>query len=610
MKSIMRWALIPLLALASPGVVEPARAVDATWTPAGVNNDFYNPLNWSTGAVPAGADNALILDPTVQASINFTGSRELGSFHLGNITPDTAGRVDFSSGQLVVHADFDRSHVGDRPAANSTFVMRGSATMLFDEPLAGGGGGFGSSGGNQDLEIGAQTAAGLGLLELHDNAVLRISDDLKIGAEASGNGEVRIDGNARISAGSGISLSEAAASKGKMTVGGTALVVSGNSAGAGNTAQGVTDEGYLTLSTNSSPDTLAELLIKDSAKVYARTLQQRAGLSNMTIQDNGEFHVFDTFNFAAPNLGVATVTGDPFTGFVRASHLGEATSAVVNLLVKNSGKMSIDSAVSDGGGSPELQGLALAGGNNRGANTFAGGAVNIELRDNASFAIQQNLYMTAALAGSAPGASSKLRVVGPNVDAQINGNLYMSFDPEFSLANEGPATLAAVITGRSHSTIDVGGLAHIANGSLAVELSGYSPTGGESYTLLSANSIDGTSFLNADFSLAPLASGLTWDLSVSATSVVLKVLGSTLTAGDFDADGDVDGRDFLVWQRGGSPSPLSTGDLAVWQANYGSGPLALGAAQAIPEPLSLLLAGLALGLLVTERRGRAAGSML
>ena len=29
--------------------------------------------------------------------------------------------------------------------------------------------------------------------------------------------------------------------------------------------------------------------------------------------------------------------------------------------------------------------------------------------------------------------------------------------------------------------------------------------------------------------------------------------------GDFDFDFDVDGGDFLIWQRGGSPSPLSAG---------------------------------------------------
>jgi hypothetical protein len=62
--------------------------------------------------------------------------------------------------------------------------------------------------------------------------------------------------------------------------------------------------------------------------------------------------------------------------------------------------------------------------------------------------------------------------------------------------------------------------------------------------------------------------------------------GGTTTPGDFDGDSDVDGRDFLVWQRGNSPSRLSAGDLLDWRNNYGTGGLG---AVAVPEPGTLLL---------------------
>jgi hypothetical protein len=62
--------------------------------------------------------------------------------------------------------------------------------------------------------------------------------------------------------------------------------------------------------------------------------------------------------------------------------------------------------------------------------------------------------------------------------------------------------------------------------------------------------------------------------------------------GDFDADGDVDGRDFLVWQRGGSPNPVSAADLATWKANFGATSSA-GAAGAVPEPAACGLAAIA-----------------
>jgi len=66
-------------------------------------------------------------------------------------------------------------------------------------------------------------------------------------------------------------------------------------------------------------------------------------------------------------------------------------------------------------------------------------------------------------------------------------------------------------------------------------------------------------------------------------------------AGDFDGDGDVDGSDFLAWQRGESPNPNSASDLSDWEANFGTLSTFV-TTQAVPEPnagamLLLLLAG-------------------
>jgi hypothetical protein len=62
--------------------------------------------------------------------------------------------------------------------------------------------------------------------------------------------------------------------------------------------------------------------------------------------------------------------------------------------------------------------------------------------------------------------------------------------------------------------------------------------------------------------------------------------GETQQPGDFDGDGDVDGRDFLMWQRGESTpgGPLSSSDLVDWQTNYGTGTGPLTAVTAVPEP--------------------------
>jgi hypothetical protein len=72
--------------------------------------------------------------------------------------------------------------------------------------------------------------------------------------------------------------------------------------------------------------------------------------------------------------------------------------------------------------------------------------------------------------------------------------------------------------------------------------------------------------------------------------------------GDFDGDGDVDGRDFLIWQRGESETPLSPGDLLDWQENYGAG-TPLVSTIAVPEPSAALLFGLAASCLMGCRHG-------
>lgn len=71
---------------------------------------------------------------------------------------------------------------------------------------------------------------------------------------------------------------------------------------------------------------------------------------------------------------------------------------------------------------------------------------------------------------------------------------------------------------------------------------------------------------------------------------------------DFDNDGDIDGSDFILWQRGESPDPLSTTDLETWEQTFGQTEN-LAASQVVPEPCSftLLLSAL-LGLVAVARR--------
>ncbi|QDT00325.1 matrixin family metalloprotease [Adhaeretor mobilis] len=80
------------------------------------------------------------------------------------------------------------------------------------------------------------------------------------------------------------------------------------------------------------------------------------------------------------------------------------------------------------------------------------------------------------------------------------------------------------------------------------------------------------------------------------------VAATTSLAGDFDADGDVDGQDFLAWQRN---SAFTVADLANWQDHFGLA--SLGSLASVPEPTAGNLFGLATLTLLLYRRPRECG---
>lgn len=81
--------------------------------------------------------------------------------------------------------------------------------------------------------------------------------------------------------------------------------------------------------------------------------------------------------------------------------------------------------------------------------------------------------------------------------------------------------------------------------------------------------------------LIPADSGL---LKLELEYLEIRLPGGEGLPGDFDGDGDVDGHDYLVWQR--NPA---VGNLSDWETNYGMGSQ-LAVANAVPEPSSLFLA--------------------
>jgi len=100
--------------------------------------------------------------------------------------------------------------------------------------------------------------------------------------------------------------------------------------------------------------------------------------------------------------------------------------------------------------------------------------------------------------------------------------------------------------------------------------------------------------------------GQIWDIIYNASSVWVTATSLTVSpsAGDFDGDGDVDGFDFLSWQRGESPTPGSSGDLDDWEMNYGMTNIAVAATSAVPEPSTLAIVLVALACCPRRRKDR------
>ena len=180
--------------------------------------------------------------------------------------------------------------------------------------------------------------------------------------------------------------------------------------------------------------------------------------------------------------------------------------------------------------------------------------------------------------------------IGQTVIVEAGGTLAPgNFTGEMTLGtltmNAG-ATLAleigGMLAGAQHDRLEsAGSLAF--DGTLRVSLiGGFMPSAGQSFDLFDWNFQLGRFDV---LDLPALTPGLAWNTSQ------LYHTGNLLVgyAGDFDFDGDVDGADFLAWQRGESANPLSAADLDAWKANFGAPASSFPAAAAVPEPTTVAL---------------------
>jgi hypothetical protein len=150
----------------------------------------------------------------------------------------------------------------------------------------------------------------------------------------------------------------------------------------------------------------------------------------------------------------------------------------------------------------------------------------------------------------------------------------------------------------------------VLNGALRISLiNGFEPAIGSSFNLFDWNVVQGSFSV---LQLPALTGGLSWDASQLYSTGVLTVLGSALAA-DFDGDGIVGADDLANWKTGFGRTVATRGqgdadgdrdvdgsDFLIWQRQVGSGLPVAATQAAVPEPTAQWL--LTLGAIAIRRR--------
>jgi cyclophilin family peptidyl-prolyl cis-trans isomerase len=189
----------------------------------------------------------------------------------------------------------------------------------------------------------------------------------------------------------------------------------------------------------------------------------------------------------------------------------------------------------------------------------------------------------------------------------VQGNYFQYTDGALDIQ------LRETVADTEHDRLVVTGEAYLGGEMHVSLLSGFVPTAGDSFTVLSASLII-SDFLGIE--LPMLNQGLVWDVSKTLTSYTLSV-----AAADFNRDGIVDTADYVVWRKGRNTTvPAYTGadgngdglvndaDLTIWRANLGnvrgtaSGGGAGSGLVGVPEPSTAGLIVLGAAMLLAGNR--------
>lgn len=511
-------------------------------------------IDWSGGTLSLGAGSTLLVDGGVFNK--FSG----GGFNFSN---NTTTRIR-NGGSFTTSSFFD--------LGNATLDMNNGGLTVGTT-----GGTISDWGGN-----GATTTA-----TCTNNAVATYNSGLRMGVFGSGGTvNATISSGARLVSNGSFSAGGLAASNvtldvtgGRVESDGTILLERGTTTTV--SAAGVIEGQSITLGSSGGTTSTTVTGVNSLLKSRGTLTAGRAGTSTLVILAGAE----------AESLGGTVI--------------GELAGAAATLVVAGSGsKLDVGTTLTVGGGGGGTLAVTSGGFVAVGGGITIGSGGSIGMSDGGSLEI--NAGQSIANAGNLTlfsGSQLRADVMNSGLlllenasttrDVILLANSQMRAENSTvgSLSQQPSADLEFRLGSLSNfDNFGVTGAASL-NGDIVVTLlGGFAPSLGDQFQVLAASSITGTPTF--DFSAAPLANGLAWAIAHAPTSLTLQVISTGVT-GDFNLTGLVDGADFLLWQRGGSPNPLSSGDLAIWKSNFGAGASATATTTAVPEPHAWLLSGVA-----------------
>ncbi|QDT00229.1 PEP-CTERM sorting domain-containing protein [Adhaeretor mobilis] len=309
-----------------------------------------------------------------------------------------------------------------------------------------------------------------------------------------------------------------------------------------------------------------------------------------TWTNNGTFNATDEADIVLQDFGGSRPRfTNAATGIYNKSGVG--TETYISTVFHNAGKISVNSGrlnlagqYTQTAGSLQLKGGAVTAGlplDIQGGSLTGTGTITGDVASNGLIS---------------PGLSAGSLVIAG--DLSVGPNSIFEFE------------IGGLTQGTQYDYVTEAGAAQLSlDGLLSLSLiNGFIPSHAQSFAVLRSNTTLTGSFDNVASGNRLTTSDGSGSFRVrygaGAPNTSRVTLSNFFLTGDFDQDNDVDGNDFLIWQRGGSPNGIHSSDLAFWKSQFGSVTALTAVIHTVPEPSSLVLVAGGMSSLILLRKRR------